>query len=334
MAEAIDRAGEAAPPEWRVDAHLRLAHLLAADDDVSGAVHHALEAVAWADLVDRGTAVVSRARLGGYLMAGGRPDEAAPVLEQALPDLDPSPEAHGDGMLVQVHWWLGECAMHRHEPEEAARHWLAAAQVAQHWPEQEDHAVLATLAAEALDRAGEKPSAELAYEQAADLWAGLGDSRRQLRTTRARAWAARDRDAIEAGRIMTGATRVCEAALADATDPDELAELRVELPETLVQHARVIAAEDAETGRFHGLYEGALEEAASLADRAESLLRESDDVARWCRSALLAAELAVESRAPGRGLELVAAVEARIDGDEELSGFRGHVGWIRDLVTA
>lgn len=334
MAEAIDRAGDAAAPEWRMVAHLQLSELVAADEDLPGAVHYALEAVAWADVVDRSSAVVARTRLGRYLMAGGRLDEAAPVLEQALSDLDPSPEVHGDGTLVQVRWWLGECAMARQEPAEAARHWLAAAQIAQHWPEQDDHAVLASLAAEALDKAGENLSAELAYERAADLWAEVGDALRQIRTTRAWAWAVRPRDAAEAGRIMTWATRLCEAALADATDPDELAELRLQLPETLEQHARVIADEDEETGRFGGLYDGALTEAASLAARAESLLRESDDAARWCRSALLAAELAVESGETARGLGLVAAVEAKIDGDDELGGFRGHATWIRDQVTA
>ncbi|MDR7381473.1 tetratricopeptide repeat protein [Promicromonospora iranensis] len=334
MADAIDRAGDTAAPEWLLAAHLQLAEVLAADGDPAGAVHHGLEAVAWADLVDRPTAVVARARLGGYLMSGGRFDEAAPVLEQALADLDPSPEVHGDGTLVQVRWWLGDCATARYEHAEAAQHWLAAAQVAQHWPEQDDHAVLANLAAEALDRAGEKLSAELAYERAADLWAGLGDAMRQIRATRAWAWAVRNRDVTEASRIMTGATRACEAALADATDPDELAVLRAELPETLEQHARVIADEDEGTSRFGGLYEGALEEAAELASRAESLLRESDDVARWCRSALLAAELAVEAGGTVRGLELVAEVESRIQGVDELSGFGGHAGWIRERVTA
>lgn len=334
MADAIERAGDAAAPEWLLAAHLQLAEVLAADDDLAGAVHHGLEAVAWADLVDRATAVAARTRLGGYLMAGRRFDEAAPVLEQALADLDPSPEVHGDGALVQVRWWLGDCATARYEPAEAARHWLAAAQVAQHWPEQDDHAVLANLAAEALDKAGQTLSAELAYERAADLWAEIGNALRQIRATRAWAWAVRNRDATEASRIMTGATRACEAALADATDPDELAELRVELPETLEQHARVIAEEDVETGRFGGLYEGALDEAAELAGRAESLLRDSADVARWCRSALLAAELAVETGSTARGLDLVAAVEARIQDDEELSGFAGHAGWIREQVTA
>jgi tetratricopeptide (TPR) repeat protein len=334
MADAIDRAGDDAAPEWLLAAHLQLAEVLAADGDPAGAVHHGLEAVAWADLVDRPTAVVARVRLGGYLMSGGRFDEAAPVLEQALPDLDPSPEVHGDGTLVQVRWWLGDCAAARYEHAEAARHWLAAAQIAQHWPEQEDHAVLANLAAEALDKAGEKLSAELAYERAADLWAEVGDAMRQIRATRAWAWAVRDRDVAEASRIMTGATRVCEAALADATDPGDLAELRVELPETLEQHARVIAEENEVTSRFEGLYEGALDEAAELASRAESLLRESDDVARWCRSALLAAELAVETGGTARGLELVAQVESRIQGVDELSGFGGHAGWIREQVTA
>ncbi|PUB31674.1 hypothetical protein C8K30_101189 [Promicromonospora sp. AC04] len=334
ISEAIDRAGDAASPGWRAAAHLQLSELLAADDDLPGAVHHAFEAVAWADLGDRSSAAVARTRLGGHLMAGGRFAEAAPVLEQALPDLDPSPEAHGEGTLVQVRWWLGDCATARHEPAEAAKQWLAAAQIAQHWPEQTDHAVLANLAAEALDKAGEKVSAELAYERAADLWAEVGDAPRQIRATRAWAWAVRNRDAAEASRIMTGATRACEAALADATEPDELAELRVELPETLGQHAHVIAEEDLETGRFRGLYDGALEEACELASRAESLLRESDDVARWCRSALLAAELAVEAGSTARGLELVLAVEAKIEGDDELSAFSGHAGWIRDQVTA
>ncbi|WP_285104991.1 hypothetical protein [Promicromonospora sp. MEB111] len=334
MSEAIDQAGDAAAPGWRAGAHLQLSEVLAAEEDLPGAVHHAYEAVAWADLADRDVAVVARTRLGAHLMAGHRLDEAAPVLEQALTDLDPSPEVHGEGTLVQVRWWLGDCAAARHEPAEAAKHWLAAAQVAQHWPEQDDHAMLATLAAEALERAGENLSAELAYERAADLWAETGDALRQVRTTRAWAWAVRGRDVAEAGRIMTGATRVCEAALADSTDPDELAELRLQLPETLEQHARVIADEDVETGRFGGLYDGALAEAYALASRAESLLRESDDVARWCRGALLAAELAVESGSTASGLELVAAVEARIEGDEELRGFGGHASWIRDQVTS
>lgn len=333
MSEAIDHAGDAASPGWRAGAHLQLSEVLAVAEDLPGAVHHAHEAVAWADLSDRRFAVVARTRLGGFLMAGRRHDEAAPVLEQALSDLDPSPEVHGEGNLVQVRWWLGECAADRHEPAEAARHWLAAAQVAQHWPEQDDHAMLATLAAEALERAGEGLSAELAYERAADLWAEVGDALRQVRTTRAWAWAVRNRDVAEASRIMTGATRACEAALADSTDADELAELRVQLPETLEQHARVIADEDLDTGRFRGLYEGALEEAYALASRAESLLRGSDDVARWCRGALLTAELAVESGSVASGLELVAAVEARIADDDELSGFGGHAGWIRDQVT-
>ncbi len=333
MSAAIDRAGSTASPAWRAAAHLQLSEVLAAGDDLPGAVHHAFEAVAWADLGNRSSAAVARVRLGGHLMAGGRFAEAAPVLEQALPDLDPAPEAHGEGTLVQVRWWLGDCATARHEPAEAAKHWLAAAQIAQHWPEQTDHAVLANLAAEALDKAGEKVSAELAYEQAADLWAEVGDPLRQIRATRAWAWVVRNRDAAEASRIMTGATRACEAALADATDPDELAELRVELPETLDQHAHVIADEDPETGSFRGLYDGALEEACDLASRAESLLRESDDVARWCRSALLAAELAVEAGGTARGLELVRAVEAKIEGDDELSAFGSHAEWIRDRVT-
>ncbi|GAA4706148.1 Tetratricopeptide repeat [Promicromonospora umidemergens] len=333
MADAIDRAGDAAAPEWRLMAHLQLSEVLAADDDLSAAVHHGLEAVAWADLVDRSSAVVARARLAGHLMAAGRFDEAAPVLEQALPDLDPSPEVHGDGMLVQVRWWLGDCAMTRDAPAEAAAHWLAAAQVAQHWPEQTDHAVLANLAAEALGKAGESRSAQLAYERAADLWAEVGDAMRQLRATRAWAWAVRNRDVAEASRIMTGATRVCEAALADATDPDEQARLRLELPETLEQHARAIAEEDLDTGRLCGLYDGALDEAVELASRAESLLRDCDDVGRWCRCALLAAELSVEAGGTARALELVAAVEARIQGDEELSSFGDHADWIRDQVA-
>jgi hypothetical protein len=37
MTEAIDRAGDTAPPGWRLGAHLRLAQLRATDEDLSGA---------------------------------------------------------------------------------------------------------------------------------------------------------------------------------------------------------------------------------------------------------------------------------------------------------
>ncbi|WP_229899588.1 tetratricopeptide repeat protein, partial [Streptomyces capoamus] len=90
--------------------------------------------------------------LGGFLLRRGRYAEAAEVLESALADLDA--ETHGDALVVQARWWLGDCLGELGEHRAAAEQRLRAADLARHWPEQQDHATLAHLAAESLGSAG------------------------------------------------------------------------------------------------------------------------------------------------------------------------------------
>ena len=108
------------------------------------------------------------------------------MLESALPDL--TAETHGDGAIVQTQWWLGDCHTELGEHREAAERWLRAADIARHWPEQRDHAMLAHLAAEALGHAGLPAEADRAYARAGDLWRELGNVHGLVRALRARAW--------------------------------------------------------------------------------------------------------------------------------------------------
>lgn len=340
LAEALDLAGDDAAPGWRAVVHLRLSDLLA-DDDLPGAVHHALEAVSWADLTDRGLAAFTRFRLGGHLLRDGRHDEAGPVLEQALPDL--SAEQHGEGAVVQTRWWLGDCHRARGDDREAAKHWLEAARIAEHWEESHDHAMLATLAAEALGRAGDTEASVAAFRRAAELWARRGEPGQQVKALRSLAWRLRDGDPAAASAAMDEALDACDGA-GDALDALERAE-------TLSQHARVITDdEETDDGRFEGLFDGALPRAADLAARAESAFRRALDARaatldieidvdptdpqgdlrrRWAATALLAADLALVTDAPGRARALAADVEEAYPDANEREWPRYYCSWIR-----
>ncbi|MFG2627214.1 hypothetical protein [Streptomyces sp. NPDC048473] len=143
----------------------------------------------------------------------------------------------------QTLWWLGDSLTALGEPREAAQHWLEAADIARHWPEQHDHAMLANLAAQALYRADLDSQAEQAYTRAGELWRELGDVPALVRTLRVRAWIAiRDGqpgpDAARA--FMAAAERECEAALAGG--PAEGAPtLLAELADTHRQTGELIA---------------------------------------------------------------------------------------------
>lgn len=326
---ALDDAPQDAPARWRGATHFRVSRMLAEADDLAGAVHHALEAVAWSDLADGALAAAARSRLGAYLLRQDQYDQALPVLEQALPDL--TADDHGEGMIVQVRSWLGSCYSAKGEPAEAARHWLRAAQIAQSWPDQEDHADLASLAAEALGDSGQKAEAISAYRRAADLWSVVGNPERRVMALRAGAWLVRDDDAEEASRIMDEATETCTAA------GDELGSLV--LAETQMQHARVIADDDTDDSRFQGLFDGALPRAADLAARAEARFRAArergetiEPSSRWDSTALLAADLAVVTGAPERALTLADDVEAAHPDADEDSWPRPYCRWIRRQV--
>ncbi|MFI1400994.1 tetratricopeptide repeat protein [Streptomyces sp. NPDC020681] len=243
---ALEHAREFAAPGGLSRLHLQLVESLADSGKTAEAAEHALEAAHWADEAGEsaGTGAYARHRLGGFLLELGRTEESAAVLEAVLPDL--KADEHGEGMIVQTLWWLGDCMTVLYEPRTAAEHWLKAADIARGWPEQQDHAMLANLAGQALYRADLNSEAELAYRRSGELWRDLGDVHALVRTLRVRAWiAVRDGQAgPEAAReLMASAAAECEKALASVADPEAQERLREELTDTQRQTAELIADE-------------------------------------------------------------------------------------------
>jgi tetratricopeptide (TPR) repeat protein len=271
---ALEHGGSDLEPVGHAQLHLQLAELLGAGERVESALAHALEAAHWADETGEGPTLGAWARhlLGGFLLRLGRWAEAAEVLESALADL--TAETHGDGALAQTLWWLGDCHTELAEHREAAERWLRAADIARHWPEQRDHAMLAHLAAEALARAELPAEADRAYARAVDLWGELGNVHGYVRALRARAWyAARDGAGLDEGRALMGDAVVgCEAALSDVTGEENRRRIVAELGETCRQFGDLLArsvAEEAELASFGPVFEEALgfvERAVSVYD--------------------------------------------------------------------
>ncbi|MGW3358627.1 tetratricopeptide repeat protein [Streptomyces bungoensis] len=260
---ALEHGGPHVEPTGRAQLHLQLAEVLGARGEAGEAAEHALEAAHWADEAgESGTlGAWARHQLGGLLLRRGRYAEAAEVLESALPDL--SAETHGDGAVVQAQWWLGDCLSELGEHRAAAERRLQAAEIARHWPEQQDHATLAHLAAESLSNAGLLEEAERAYARAGDLWRALGNPQFLVRSLRARAWLAlRGEDGTEGGReLMARAVRACEEALEAAGDPMARDQLAAELGHTHRQFGDLLArsvAEEAEDEVIQGAFEAAL----------------------------------------------------------------------------
>ncbi|MFI7342108.1 tetratricopeptide repeat protein [Streptomyces sp. NPDC050085] len=212
---AVEHGAGYLDPFHSAQLHLQLADVLAATEQFGAASAHALEAAHWADEAGEsaGFGAWARFQLGGHLLREERMAEAAEVLESALADL--SAEDHGDGAIVQAQWWLGDCARALGEHLQSAEAWLKAAEIAQHWPEQRDHAMLANLAADALDRGGRPEDADRAYARAGELWASLGHVYAVVRCLRARAWLD-SASADEEREFMTAAIRACEEALSAA----------------------------------------------------------------------------------------------------------------------
>ncbi|WP_369360563.1 tetratricopeptide repeat protein [Streptomyces sp. cg2] len=286
---ALDHGAELFAPMGFARLHLLLAEALAAtgqdDNDVAA---HALEATHWADEseeADEGDGLGAWAGLllGGALLRLRRFDEAAAVLESALPALR---EHHQEGQVVQAHWWLGECLAALGEPRQAGEHFLLAADIAKGWEEQRDHAVLAHLAADALNRAGFDEQAAAAYARAEELWLGLDRPDSAARAVRARAWLLlRDSDSgLPAARdLMARAVRILADAVAgvpedadgsggaddadgaDGVHDDRRAELRSELAgthrqtgELLVRACESEPGEEDQDGSARAAYEAAL----------------------------------------------------------------------------
>jgi tetratricopeptide (TPR) repeat protein len=267
---ALEHGGPYLEAMAQAQLHLQLAEVLGATERFGPAANHALEAAHWADEAGEGPALGAWARhqLGGFLLRQGRWAEAAEVLESALPDL--TSETHGDGALVQTRWWLGDCLTELGEHREAAGHWLRAADLARHWPEQGDHAMLAHLAGEALAHAGLPAEADRAYARAGDLWRGLGNTHGLIRALRARAWGALGTDAgvVGARGLMAEAVQECEAAIqglsAGSGSPEDAAaraRLVAELGQTHQQLGDLLTRsvpDDAERAVAHPVFEDAL----------------------------------------------------------------------------
>ncbi|MFJ5778100.1 tetratricopeptide repeat protein [Streptomyces sp. NPDC093094] len=270
---ALEHGGPHLEPPGRAQLHLQLAEVLGGRDAVAEAAGQALEAAHWADAAgDPALAAWARQMLGGLLLRQGRWAEAAEVLESALAGL--SQDTHGDGPVVQTQWWLGDCLSELGEHRAAAEWRLRAAEIAAAWPEQQDHATLAHLAAESLGAAGLSAEADRAYSRAGGLWRELGDSQGLVRSLRARAWLALDGPddadpagaAGAAGALMEAAVRECAAALdaavLDAAAGEEARRLlAAELGHTHRQFADLLAraAEEDAAGSGPGL-EAALAE--------------------------------------------------------------------------
>ncbi|MFF9206909.1 MULTISPECIES: tetratricopeptide repeat protein [unclassified Streptomyces] len=215
---ALEHGGAQLAPAGRAQLHLQLAELVGGRGAVAEASEHAAEAAHWADEAGDGPALGAWARqqLGGLLVRQGRWAEAAEVLESALPDL--SAETHGDGAVVQTLWWLGDCLGELGEHRAAAERRLQAADIARHWPEQQDHATLAHLAATSLEFADLPEEAAQAYARAGELWRTVGDVHGLVRSLRARAWLAlrTEDDLPRARELMTAAVEECGTALTAA----------------------------------------------------------------------------------------------------------------------
>lgn len=277
-AEAAERAARAAlehgalhmEAPGHAQLHLQLAEILGGTGQFGPAAQHALEAAHWADEAGQSATLGAWARhqLGGFLVRLGRWAEAAEILESALPDL--TTDMHGDGAIVQTRWWLGDCLTELGDHREAAECWLQAADIARHWPEQRDHAMLAHLAAEALGHAGLPAQADQAYARAGDLWRALGNVHGLVRSLRARAWAAARTEAgLDGAReLMTLAVRECEVAIQDVpvashSPEDEGGRLRLvaELGHTYRQFGDLVARsepDDAEEASTSAAFEEAL----------------------------------------------------------------------------
>ncbi|MEU0408782.1 tetratricopeptide repeat protein [Streptomyces griseorubiginosus] len=315
---ALEHGGPHLEPIGRAQLRLQLAEVVGGRGLAEEAAEHALEAAHWADEAGEGPTLGAWARhqLGGYLVRLGRWAEAAEVLESALPDL--SAETHGDGVVVQTQWWLGDCLSELGEHREAAERRLQAAETARHWPEQHDHATLAHLAAESLGAAGLPAEADRAYARAGGLWRELGNVHGLVRSLRARAWLAlRAEDGADAAReLMAEAVRECEAALGD-TGTDEEARLRLigELGHTHRQFGDLLArsvTEDAEDEAIQAVLEEALDQVAesivlfaSLGDDALDARTGAELAAGW-----LAADLSRPAEAAARARAVLAAYDA------------------------
>ncbi|MFH8803775.1 tetratricopeptide repeat protein [Streptomyces sp. NPDC017936] len=322
---ALEHGGAQLEPVGRAQLHLQLAEVIGGLGRAEEAAEHALEAAHWADEAGEGPTFGAWARhqLGGFLVRQGRWAEAAEVLESALTDL--SAETHGDGVVVQTQWWLGDCLSELGEHRAGAERRLQAAEIARHWPEQHDHATLAHLAAESLGQAGLPADADRAYARAGELWRSLGNVHGLVRSLRARAWLAlRTEDGTDAARrLMTGAVEECADALDAAEDEEARLRLVVELGHTHRQFGDLLARsapEDADDDSIRAALEEAL---GQMAEAVAVFVSLGDDAPVHARTGaeLAAGWLETDLGRPARAAARARAVlRAYADGEADVEG--------------
>ncbi|WP_227025829.1 hypothetical protein [Streptomyces fodineus] len=327
LRSALEHGGPYVEPVGRAQLHLQLAEVVGGRGEVAEAAEHALEAAHWADEAgESGTlGAWARQQLGGFLLRQGRCAEAAEVLESALADL--SAETHGDGAVVQAQWWLGDCLSELDDHRAAAGHRLRAAEVARHWPEQQDHATLAHLAAESLSKADLLEEAEQAYARAGELWRALGNPAFLVRSLRARGWLALRREGGSDGarELMAQAVRECERALDGAADPalrtqlaNELAHTHRQFGDLLVRSAAEGDEEEAEDGAIQAAFEAALVQMSRAAALFGTLGAHGlhDRTGAELAAGRLEADLGRAGRAAARARAVLVAYEGA-DGEDE-----------------
>ena len=339
---ALEHGGLYLEAPGRAQLHLQLAEVLGGRGRSEEAAEHALEAAHWSDEAGEGPTLGAWARhqLGGFLLRQGRWAEAAEVLESALPDL--SVETHGDGAIVQTQWWLGDCLSELGEHRAAAERRLQAAEIARTWPEQNDHATLAHLAAESLGHAELPAEADQAYERAGDLWRTLGNVHGLVRSLRARAWLAlradrADRGLDRARELMAGAIEECEAALLVTDDQEARQRLTGELGHTHRQFGELLArsvAEEAEDTAIQAAFEDALAQTAesvtvfaALGEGAVHTRTGAELAAGW-----LEADLSRPADAAARARGVLKAYEGADDGDETVRSRRAEAEQLLQLM--
>lgn len=147
---------------------------------------HALEAVAWADrhgVPD--LAASARHSLAFAYEQLGRDADAAAILESALPEMI---RYLDDPTVVNARWALARCLGRLEDYRGAAEQYLLAAAVAEHFPQQGGHAMLAASAGHALRAAGLADEARRAFDRAVILLRALPDPINLAKTLRALAW--------------------------------------------------------------------------------------------------------------------------------------------------
>ncbi|MFF7142978.1 tetratricopeptide repeat protein [Streptomyces nodosus] len=347
---ALEHGREHLEPVAQAQLHLQLADTLGDAGEFAEAAEHALHAAHWADEAGQAETLGAWARhlLGGFLLRQGRFAEAAEVLESALPDL--SAETHGDGALVQTQWWLGDCHTELGEHRAAAERWLEAAEIARHWPEQRDHAMLAHLAAEALSHAELPVEADRAYARAVDLWRELGNTHGLVRALRARAWLAarlepgQDQGPGPAGldaarELMAQAARECASASAKAEDAGARDALTGELGHSHRQFGELIArsvGDGAGEEEMRGAFEEALGHLTEAIATFASLGAEALDLRTGAElmAGRLEADLGRPDAAAARARAVLSAYEHEDGASETVRARREEAERMRDLWEA